>query len=62
MIINTAITLAMATACLAVIATTLAAHAEAMRRNVVVKHPPTVSLGDVSESRSGRQNVSDSKR
>jgi|GEM_PF-5117478 len=39
MIINIAMTLAMAAGCLAAIATTLAAHAEAARRTVVVKHP-----------------------
>ena len=62
MIINTAMTLAMAAGCLAAIATTLAVHAEAAKRTVVVKQPPTVSLGDVSESWDARQNVLDSKR
>jgi curli biogenesis system outer membrane secretion channel CsgG len=62
MIINTAITLAMATACLAAIATTPAAHAQAPRRTVTVKHAPIVSQGDVSESWSARQNMVDSKQ
>ena len=62
MIINTAMTLAMAAACLAALATTLAAHAKAARRTVVVKHPPIVSPGDVSKSWSAYQNVSDSRR
>ena len=62
MIINTAMTLAMAAGCLAAIVTTLAAHAEAARRTVVMKHPPIVSPGGVSASRDARQNVSDSKR
>ena len=62
MIINTAMTLAMAAGCLAAIATTLAVHAEAARRIVVVKHPRIVSPGGVSQSRDARQNVSDGKR
>jgi hypothetical protein len=61
MIINTAVTLTMAVACLAAIATIPAAHAAA-RRTVVVKHPPIVSPGDESESWDARQNVIDSKR
>jgi hypothetical protein len=39
MIIYTAMTLAMAAGCLAAIVSTLAVHAEAARRTVVVKHP-----------------------
>jgi hypothetical protein len=62
MIINTAMTLAFAAACLATIATTPAAHAEAARRSVVVKHPPRVNPGDVSASWSARQNVIESKQ
>ena len=61
-IINTAMTLAMAAGCLAAIATTLAVHAEAARRTVVVKHPRIVSPDGVSECRDARQNVSDGKR
>jgi hypothetical protein len=61
MIINTAVTLAMAVACLAASVTIPAAHAAA-RRTVVVKHPPIVSPGDVSESWDARQNVIDSKQ
>jgi hypothetical protein len=59
MSIKTAMSLAFGAACLATIATTPAA--EAVRRSVAVKHPPIVSPGDVSESWSARQNVSDSK-
>lgn len=62
MIIKTAITLAVATVCLAAIATTPAAHAEAPGRTVTVKHAPIVSQGDVSESWSARQNMVDSKQ
>jgi hypothetical protein len=60
MIINPATTLVFATACLAAIAATSAA--EAARQSVVVKHPPIVSPGDVSESWDARQNDIDSKR
>jgi hypothetical protein len=59
MIIKTAMSLAFAAACLATIATTPAAAAA--RQSVVVKHPPIVSPGDVSESWSARQNVIDGK-
>lgn len=62
MIINTVMTLAMAGACLAAIATTPAAHAQAQRRTVTVKHAPVVNPGDVSESWSARQNVIESKQ
>jgi hypothetical protein len=60
MVIKTAASLAFAAACLATIATTPAA--EAARRSVVVKHPPTVNPRDVSTSWSAQQNVIDSKR
>jgi hypothetical protein len=62
MSINTAVTLAMAAAGLAVIAATPAANAQAQRRTVTVKHAPIVNPGDVSESWSARQNVIDSKQ
>ena len=62
MIINTAITLAVAAGSLAAIATTLAAHTGASRRTVVVNHPPIVSPSDVSEAWSAHKNVTDSKR
>ena len=62
MIINTALTLALAAALLAPIAMTRAAHAQAVRPTVTVKHRPIVSPGDVSGSWDARQNVIDSKR
>jgi hypothetical protein len=49
-IIQIATTLVFAAAFLATIATIAAGPAVAARRTVVVKHPPTVSPGDVSES------------
>ena len=61
MIIKTAMSLALAAACLATIATSPTAHAEAARRSVVVKHPPIINSGDVSASWSSRQNVIESK-
>ena len=61
MIINTAVTLAVAAAVLAAIAMTTAAHAQAVRPTVTVKHRPIVSPGDVSTSWDVRQNVIDSK-
>ena len=61
MIINTAPTLALAAALLAPIAMTGAAHAQAVRPTVAVKHRPIVSPGDVSGSWDARQNVIDSK-
>jgi hypothetical protein len=61
MIINTAVTLAVAAAVLAAIAMTTAAHAQAVRPTVTVKHRPIVSPGDVSTSWDARQNVIDSK-
>jgi hypothetical protein len=54
--------LAMAAFCLAAIATTPAAHAQTTRPTVVVKHAPIVNEGDVSDSRSARQNVIESKQ
>ena len=63
MMVNTAMTLAFAAACLAAIATTPAAHAEMARRSVVVKHSPIVSPDDVSSSWSARQkNVIESEQ
>jgi hypothetical protein len=62
MVINTAMTLAMAAACLAAIAITPAAQAQAQRRTVTVKHAPVVNPGDVSESWSARENVIESKQ
>jgi hypothetical protein len=61
MIIQIATTLVFAAACLATIATIAAAPASAARRTVVVKRPPIVSPGNVSEARDARQNVLDSK-
>ena len=60
MIINTALTLGVGVALLATIATATAAHAQ--QAQIVVKHRPIVSQGDVSESWDARQNVTDSKR
>jgi hypothetical protein len=60
MIINNAMALAMAAACLAVVATTPAAQAQAQRRPVTVKHAPITSPGDVSDSESARRNVAES--
>ncbi len=62
MIINTAVTLALAAACLAMIATTPAAHAQAPGRTVTVKHAPIVNPGDTAGSWSARQNVVESKQ
>ena len=61
MIINTAISLATAAGLAAAVATALAAHLEAARRTVVVKHPPINGPGDGSESWSARQNVTDKR-
>jgi hypothetical protein len=60
MIIKTAMSLACAAACLVTVATTPAA--EAARQSIVVKHPPIVSPGDVTESWDARQNVVESKQ
>src|SRR5208282_1585340 len=62
MIMNAAVTLATAAVCLATIATTSVAYAQTTRPTVVVKHPPIASQGDVSDSRSARQNVIESKQ
>jgi hypothetical protein len=62
MVINAAMTLAMAAVCLAAFAATPAAHAQAQRRTVTVKHAPIVGPGDVSESWSAQQNVIESKQ
>lgn len=62
MIIKTAMSLALAAACLATIAVTPAAQAQAARQTVTVKHPPIVNPGDVSEPWSARQNVIESKQ
>jgi hypothetical protein len=50
MIIQIATTLVFAAACMATIATIAAGPAATARRTIEVKHPPTVSPGDVSES------------
>jgi len=62
MIVNTAVTLATAAVWLAAIVTTSVAYAQTMRPTVVVKHRPIVSQRDVSDSRSARQNVIESKQ
>jgi Spy/CpxP family protein refolding chaperone len=62
MIIQIATTLVFAAACLATIATVAVAPASAARRTVVVRQPPIVGPGDVSESWDARQNVLDGKR
>ena len=62
MIMNAALILAVAVAILVPIAMTTAAHAQAVRPTVTVKHRPIVSRGDVSGSWDARQNVIDSKR
>ena len=62
MTMNAAVTLATAAVWLAAIVTTSVAYAQTMRPTVVVKHPPIVSQGDVSDSRSARQNVIESKQ
>jgi hypothetical protein len=61
-IINTVVTLALAAACLATIASIAAAATAAAQRTVVVKRPPMVSPGDVSESWNARKNALDSER
>jgi len=62
MILNSAMTLLVAAACLAMMVAISAGSAEAARQTVFVKHPPIVSAGDVSETWDARQNVIDSKR
>jgi hypothetical protein len=62
MIMNAAVTLTTAVVWLAAIATTSVAYAQRTRPTVVVKHRPISSQGDVSDSRSARQNVIESKQ
>ena len=62
MVINIAVTFATAAVCLAVIAATPAAYAQAQRHTVTVKHAPIANPGDVSEPRSAQQNVLESKQ
>ncbi len=62
MISNTAVGLAMAAVCLAVISVGPAAHAQAQRHTVTVKHAPIANPGDVSDSRSAQQNVAESEQ
>src|SRR5215510_12192839 len=62
MVINTVVTFAAAAVCLAPIATGPAAHSQAQRHTVTVKHAPIANPGDVSESRSAQQNVLESKQ
>jgi hypothetical protein len=61
MIMNAVVILATAAICLASIAMTTAAHAQAVRPTVTVKHRPIVSPCDVSTSWDARQNAIDSK-
>jgi hypothetical protein len=61
MVINTATIFAIAAVCLAAIAVGPAAHAEAQRHTVTVKHAPIANPGDVSNSRSAQQNVAESE-
>jgi hypothetical protein len=60
MVINTATIFAIAAVCLAAIAVGPAAHAQAQRHTVTVKHAPIANPGDVSNSRSAQQNVVES--
>ena len=62
MVINIAVTLATTAVCLAAIAAAPAAHAQAQRHTVTVKHAPIANPGDVSESWSAQQNVLESKQ
>jgi len=62
MVINTAVTFAMAAVCAAAIAAAPAAHAQSQRQTVTVKHAPIATPGDVSESSSAQQNVLESKQ
>ena len=62
MVSNNALTFAMAAFCVVAVAAAPAAHAQAHRRTVTVKHAPIVSPGDVSESWSAQQNVRESKQ
>ena len=60
MVINTAV--AMVAVCMAGMAAAPAAQAQAQRHTVTVKHAPIANPGDVSEPRSARQNVLESKQ
>ena len=62
MVINTATIFAIAAVCLAAIAVGTAAHAQAQRHTVTVKHAPIANPGDVSNSRSAQQNVAESEQ
>lgn len=62
MVINTAVVFAMAAVCLVAIAVAPAAHAQAQRHTVTVKHAPIANPGDVPEPRSAQQNVLESKQ
>jgi len=62
MVINTATIFAIAAVCLAAIAVGPAAHAQAQRHTVTVKHAPIANPGDVSNSRSAQQNVAESEQ
>ena len=62
MAIDTAMSLAMAAVCFVAIATVPASHAAAQGHTVTVKHAPIANPGDVSEPRSARQNVLESKQ
>ena len=61
MVIKTAPALAIA-ACLGAIASIPVAYAQTAPPTVVVKHPPVVNRGDMSDSQSPRQNVIESKQ
>ena len=62
MVINTATIFAIAAVCLAAIAVGTAAHAQAQRHTITVKHAPIANPGDVSNSRSAQQNVAESEQ
>jgi parvulin-like peptidyl-prolyl isomerase len=62
MVINTATISAIAAVGLAAIAVGPAAHAQAQRHTVTVKHAPIANPGDVSNSRSAQQNVAESEQ
>jgi|SRR5262249_27758694 len=62
MILNSAMTLLVAAACLAIMVAIPAARAQAQRQTVAVKHAPISSPGDVSESWSPQQNIIESKQ
>ena len=62
MVIDTAMSLAMAAVCFVAIAAVPARHAAAQGQTVTVKHAPVANPGDGSGSWSAQQNVIDSKR